>query len=203
MFYLSAALLYLRFDRTRHWRDYGLTAVLFVLALLSKTMAGTLPFALLIVLWWQHGRLDVRRDLIPIAPLIVLGIAAGLMTAWWEHEFNRTRVAEFDLTLIERVFIAWRALLFHASKLAWPSNLTFSYPRWQIDASVWWQSLYRISVAAALAAAWSWRSRSRAPLAALCSSAFRSDRRSAFSISTRSGTPSSPTTTNMSRASDS
>lgn len=167
VFYLSAALLYLRFARTRHWRDYGLAAALFVVALLSKTVAGTLPFALLIVLWWQQGRIDVRRDLVPVLPLIVLGIAAGLVTAWWEHEFNRTRVAEFDLTLIERVLIAGRALFFHASKLAWPSSLTFSYPRWQIDATAWWQYLYPLGAAAALTVAWLWRHRSRAPLAAL------------------------------------
>ncbi|HVQ42920.1 MAG TPA: tetratricopeptide repeat protein [Vicinamibacterales bacterium] len=167
VFYLSAALLYLRFARTRHWRDYGLAAAVFALALLSKTVAGTLPFALLIVLWWQQGRLDLRRDIVPVLPLIVLGIAAGLMTAWWEHEFNRTRVADFDLTFVERTLIAGRALWFHASKLVWPVNLTFSYPRWRIDASAWWQYLFPLGVAAALAVSWLWRSRSRAPLAAL------------------------------------
>ena len=167
VFYLSAALLYLRFVRTRHWRDYGLAVAVFVLALFSKTVAGTLPFALLIVLWWQQGRLDLRRDLAPLLPLVVLGIAAGLMTAWWEQEFNRTRVAEFDLTLIERVLLAGRALWFHASKLIWPANLTFSYPRWQIDASAWWQYLYPLGVAAALAATWVWRRRSRAPFGSL------------------------------------
>jgi hypothetical protein len=47
--------------------------------MLSKTVfAGTLPFALLLVLWFgQQGRLEARRDLMPVVPLIVLGIAAG------------------------------------------------------------------------------------------------------------------------------
>ena len=167
VFYLSAALVYLRFARTRRWLDYGVAVALFILALLSRTVAGTLPFALLIVLWWQQGRLDLRRDIMPLPTLVFLGIAAGLMTAWREHEFNRTRVAEFNLTFVERVLTAGRALWFHASKLAWPSNLTFSYPRWRIDAGAWWQYLYPLGVAGALAVAWLWRHRSRAPLAAL------------------------------------
>ena len=165
--YFAAALVYLRFDSTRHWRDYLLAAALFVLALLSKTVTGTLPFALLVVLWWQRGRLDFRRDVLPVVPLVVLGIAAGLTTAWWEHEFNRTRAADFDLTFIERVLIAGRALWFQVSTLVWPANLTFSYPRWRIDAGVWWQYLYPIGAAAALVVAWSLRNRSRAPFAAL------------------------------------
>ncbi len=62
---------------------YLLAAGVFVLALLSKTVTGTLPIALLIVLWWKRGHLDLRRDVAPLAPLLVLGVGAGLATAWW------------------------------------------------------------------------------------------------------------------------
>ena len=34
---------------------------------------------------------------------------------------------------VERVLIASRAIFFYLSKLAWPSNLMFSYPRWDIS----------------------------------------------------------------------
>src|SRR5438132_1663554 len=36
------------------------------------------------------------------------------------------------LSPIERVLVASRAIWFYLSKLAWPSNLTFIYPRWDI-----------------------------------------------------------------------
>ena len=57
VFYLSAALIYLRFDRDRGRPRYFLALGLFVLALLSKTVTATLPAASLIVIWWQRGRL--------------------------------------------------------------------------------------------------------------------------------------------------
>jgi hypothetical protein len=49
----------------------------------------------------------------------------------------------------------------------WPANLTFTYPRWQVSQSIWWQYLYPLAVLAAIGAAWWMRRRSRAPLAAL------------------------------------
>ena len=51
---------YLRFDRTRRPIWYAGAAALFVAALLSKTLTGTLPGALLVVFWWQRGRLSLE-----------------------------------------------------------------------------------------------------------------------------------------------
>jgi len=39
------------------------------------------------------------------------------------------------LTPIERILIASRAVWFYLSKLIWPSNLTFIYPKWNISAA--------------------------------------------------------------------
>jgi len=55
VFYLGAALLHLRFDRTRELAWYAGAAGLFAAALLSKTLTGTLPGALLVIFWWQRG----------------------------------------------------------------------------------------------------------------------------------------------------
>ena len=54
-------------------------------ALLTKTVTATLPAALLVILWWQRGRLGWRRDVLPLAPWFVLGACAGLFTAWAER----------------------------------------------------------------------------------------------------------------------
>ena len=33
--------------------------------------------------------------------------------------------------------------------MVWPANLIFTYPRWKIDAGVWWQYLFPAGVLAA------------------------------------------------------
>jgi hypothetical protein len=39
---------------------------LFVLGLLAKTVVAVLPVALLAALWWRRGRLEARRDVLPL-----------------------------------------------------------------------------------------------------------------------------------------
>jgi tetratricopeptide (TPR) repeat protein len=145
---------------------YFSALVLFILALASKTVTFSLPIVLLLVFWWQRGRLDWRRDLAPLAPFFVAGAAAAAITIWMEREFIGARGEEFAFTLVERTLIAGRAIWFYLGKLVWPVNLTFTYPRWEIDAGAWWQYLYPLGVIAALAVLWRMRSSTRAPLAA-------------------------------------
>src|SRR5580700_1088169 len=57
-FYLAAALTYLSFDRTRRATSYWSAFFLFIPALLSKSITATLPAAILLVLWFRHGRLS-------------------------------------------------------------------------------------------------------------------------------------------------
>ena len=149
--YLGAALLYLRFDTSRSSRLYGAAFALFVLALLSKSVTATLPAALLVVFWWQRGRLRWREDLRPLLPFFALGIAAGLLTAFLERTQIGAEGAEFEISLIERVLIAGRAFWFYLAKLVWPVNLTFIYPRWEIDARSAWLYVYPVTALALLA----------------------------------------------------
>ena len=167
VFYLGAAMLYLRFDETRRKGLYGAALGVYGLALLSKTVTATLPGAMLVVFWWRRGRLSLRRDVLPLVPFAVIGAAAGLFTARWELEFNRTVGPEFGFTLVERVLIAGRAIWFHLGKLFWPSGLAFIYPRWHIDATAWWQFLFPVGVVALAAVFWTMRGWSRGPLAGL------------------------------------
>jgi len=163
---LGAALAYLHFDKDRRKRHYALALTFFVLALLSKSVTATLPAALLVVFWWQRGRLNWRRHVLPLMPFFVLGAAAGWLTTWVERTLIGAQGAEFHFTLIERFLIAGRVIWFYLSKLLWPANLIFVYPRWQVNQSTWWQYLYPLGVAALLVGLWLWRKRSRAPLAA-------------------------------------
>ncbi len=167
VFYLSAALLYLRFDESRHGRWYGAAFALFLLGLLSKTVTATLPAALLVIFWWQRGRLSWRRDVLPLAPWFVLGALAGVFTAAVERKLIGAEGASFDLTAVERCLIAGRALWFYLGKLAWPADLMFIYPRWNIDATAWWQYLFPAAALALFGGLWLLRRRARGPLAGM------------------------------------
>jgi tetratricopeptide (TPR) repeat protein len=165
--YLSACLAYLHFDAGRTRRAYGLAAALFALALLTKTVTATLPAALLVVFWWQRGRLRWREDVVPLVPFFVLGIGGGWLTAWVERTQIGAEGAAFQFTLLERCLIAGRAFWFYLAKLVWPANLVFIYPRWHVSQEIWWQFLYPLALAALLIVLWIGRARARAPLAAM------------------------------------
>jgi protein O-mannosyl-transferase len=166
VFYLSSMLAYLQFDETRKPSLHVLALVLFTLGLLTKTVTATLPAALLVIFWWQRGKLSWRRDVLPLVPFFLLGAAAGGLTALVERKLIGAEGAAFDLSVWQRGLIAGRAIWFYLGKLVWPANLIFIYPRWTVDPAVWWQWLFPLAALVATAALWAARKRSRAPLAA-------------------------------------
>jgi tetratricopeptide (TPR) repeat protein len=169
VFALGAAIAYLDFDRGRRASRYCLALGLFALALLSKTVVVTLPAVLLVVAWWQRGRVDFRRDVRPLLPWFALGAALGLVTFSVEHTLLAGVGAAYGLTALERLLLAGRALWFYAGELVWPFGLTFFYPKWMVTAAAGW--LYLYPVAALALAGWLWllSRRIRGPLAAfLC-----------------------------------
>jgi tetratricopeptide (TPR) repeat protein len=163
--YLSSALAYLHFDQSRRRPQYLLATGLFVLALLAKTTTATLPAALLVVLWWKRGRLDWRRDTLPLLPWLGLGGSAGIFTWWIERTSIGAQGSDFALTLTQRFLLAGRAVWFYAGKLLWPAGLMFTYPRWTLDAREWWQYLFPAGVVALAIALWLAARRHRGPMA--------------------------------------
>jgi protein O-mannosyl-transferase len=141
LFYWAALLAYLRFSppetdlafRVRPWGWYGLALAFFACALLSKTVTCSLPAALVLLYWWKRGTV-VYREVLALAPLFVLGAALAAVTVLMERHHVGAVGEDWALSPVERVLVAGRALWFYAGKLAWPVDLTFIYPRWQIDA---------------------------------------------------------------------
>ncbi|HTS16336.1 MAG TPA: tetratricopeptide repeat protein [Verrucomicrobiae bacterium] len=174
LFYFLTILVYLRFRplttgseaRPWDWRYYPLVCALFLCALFSKTVTASLPAALALLIWWKLGRVS-KEDAVALAPLFAAGAAFGFMTAWIEKHHVGARGAEWVLSPAQRCLLAGRALWFYAGKVFWPRNLTFIYPRWEIDARKIWQYLFPIAAMLALAALWLLRSRiGRGPLVA-------------------------------------
>ena len=157
VFYFGAALVYLRGalspgGRMTVWR-YAVFLAVFACALLSKTVTSTLPAAILLVLWWKKERLG-WRDVLAMVPPLMLGIAAGALTAWMEKGHVGAIGEEWAFSSLDRCLIAGRVVCFYALKLVWPHPLIFSYPRWQIDTGIWWQYLFPLIVIEVVAGLW-------------------------------------------------
>ncbi len=166
VFYLGSLLVYLHFDQTRKPSLYVAASALYLLAMASKTVTATLPAALLVIFWWQRGKLSWRRDVLPLAPWFALGIAVGIFTAWVERRYIHAEGADFALSLGQRILIAGQVPWFYAGKLLWPANLIFMYPRWNVDPNVLWQWLFPLATVVLFLLLWIARLRWPGPLAA-------------------------------------
>lgn len=128
LFYLAAMHVWLRFTQTPGHGRYLACIALFAAALLSKSIAVTLPAALLLLQWWREGRVT-RREAARVAPFFVLaaGVTFGDL-ALYSGKVDYT----FDYSLAERALIAARALWTYLSQLVWPIHLPVLYPRWDV-----------------------------------------------------------------------
>jgi len=150
-----------------HWIFYGLSLLLFLCALLSKTVTCSLPVMFLLVRWWKQGRVS-RGYALAIVPFLALGLPLALHTVSLEKYHVGAIGEEWSWSYAERALIAGRALWFYAGKLLFPWRLTFMYPRWQISGTAWWQYLFPAGVLAVLTALYVWRRRlGRGPLVAV------------------------------------
>ena len=180
-FYLSAMLLFLKnmysefslgkrdetADRRFRWMAYVAILVLFVCALLSKTVTCSLPATMLIIVWWKFGRF-VRRDFLLTLPMFVIGFAFAIVTVVVEKEVVGAKGVEFDWTMSERILIAGRAVWFYASKLLVPYPLVFFYPSWELSTTSIFQWAFPVSAAGLVISLLLLRNRiGRGPLAAI------------------------------------
>ena len=128
LFYLGAAHVWLRFTEAPVPGRYLLCLALLAAALLSKSMAVTLPAALLLLHWWREGRVTWRHAVL-LAPLFAL--AFSVTFADWVY-FRGRESSTFDYILVERILLAARALWVYAGKIVWPVSLPVLYPRWEV-----------------------------------------------------------------------
>ena len=162
LFYLAAVLAWMRFVEQPRPRWYVGSLVLYAASLLSKSIAVTLPVALLIWHWSKQGRVT-STDLLRLVPFFVI----GLVITVGDLSFYQSREPlSFGYSLTERMLIAACALWFYAGKLLWPTDLAVIYPLWDIrvaDPLAW---SYLVATVALTVALWHFRRQlGRGPLA--------------------------------------
>ena len=143
-------------ERPTAWR-YLLMVAAFCCALMSKSMAVTLPFVLLLLDVWPlrrftrasvsahtRGRLVIEK-----LPLIALATAASIVT----FLAQRGAGAVLDIPLGVRSGNALNSYAFYLVKFVWPSNLAVLYPYEAIPA---WQAILAALALAAITALVIW-----------------------------------------------
>jgi len=159
-FSLASLLAWLRFVEPRGGsapRFYAASLVFYALALTSKATACTLPAVQLLLLWLRGHPID-RRRIAQVMPFVVSGLAMGLFVTYWERHHIGTVGDRFTMSPVESFLVATRASWFYLGKLLWPTQLAFSYPRFEIDPSDPLQYGWAIAGTVLLWALWRWRS---------------------------------------------
>jgi tetratricopeptide (TPR) repeat protein len=141
-FYLLAIWAYLEAQISRSKCRYAWVTILFALALMSKPMAVTLPFVLLLLDCWPLGRargLDWRswgRLAVEKWPLLLLsGVWCGI-TVWAQHH-DQAVASAVELPLSGRLAHAVISYLNYVRVLVFPWHLSAYYPYQHHESLVW------------------------------------------------------------------
>jgi tetratricopeptide (TPR) repeat protein len=172
-FTLLGVLRYLDFtaaDSTRRERRraYAWALAFFVLAVMSKPMALTFPLVLLILDAWPLARLADRTQWLRIVvveklPFYAVALASAVVTLLAQRAGGTLEMA--DLSLVERLIVAGRALGFYLAKLIAPVTLVPLYPLPPEISPLAWETLLALVAVAAITGL-AWAMRHRAPLIA-------------------------------------
>ena len=130
-FYLLSLLIYLDYASASNpikWKRYACLS-LFVMAILSKPMAVTLPLVLLLLDFWPLKPLGLspRKILLEKLPFFIIALISGWMTLL-AHAQEGTTPTAHDLPLDYRVMNAFHSLIFYLAKMVVPVDLSALYP---------------------------------------------------------------------------
>lgn len=154
-FWLTAMLFYLRYVRKPGWRRYLPVFIAFVLASMSKPMAVTLPFALLLIDYWplkrilifgqdsrlsDHSSSEIKKEnllslIIEKIPLLAVS-AASIAITIYAARTARTIVPMETISFDQRLANAVVSYAAYLKKLMWPADFAVLYP-YNPDISSW------------------------------------------------------------------
>lgn len=130
-FYLLSILSYLKYAAYQQRKPihYALCLISFILALMSKPMAVSLPIILRILDFYPLRRIQkgTKKILIEKIPLFALSILVSLVTIWFQYKGGALRSWEV-IPLTSRIIIAIWAYVFYLFKILMPFNLAPVYP---------------------------------------------------------------------------
>ncbi|MCB0396334.1 MAG: tetratricopeptide repeat protein [Flavobacteriales bacterium] len=126
LFFLWSALAWLRYVDEGRQKSFVKSIVLFLLALLAKSAAVTLPVVLALIVYWRNGKWT-KKDILNLVPFLLLGLLHGVVTVIAAQSVN-TIASTQAFTLMERIMFASYGTVMYLIKLIVPYGLTNYYP---------------------------------------------------------------------------
>lgn len=127
-FYLLSILAYIKYaaKSAKALDSYSLSLIFFVMALMSKPMAVSLPLVLIVLDYYPLGRLKINKAyLVEKMPFIIFSVIFSFATVFAQGE---AIYSIKGVPVIARILIAIHALAFYLLKTALPTNLAPIYP---------------------------------------------------------------------------
>ncbi|MBK7030503.1 MAG: tetratricopeptide repeat protein [Bacteroidales bacterium] len=126
-FFLGGLLAYQSYQQLGNQRKYLVIAlVLFILSCLSKGMAVVFPLVLLLMDFYNAGKVNKNQWLEKI-PFFIMSLIWGLLTLLTQQSMGALDGGT-SITVFERLFIFSQGILFYLTKAIYPLQLSAFYP---------------------------------------------------------------------------
>ncbi|OGS39426.1 MAG: hypothetical protein A2551_00675 [Elusimicrobia bacterium RIFOXYD2_FULL_34_30] len=135
LFFLGAMISYMYYLKNNGKKFFILSICIFLLSLMSKTMAVTLPLVLLLIdyIYNEAGvrgegiEVKYKRNIIEKIPYFAFSLIFGVITIFAQRSIKNIKEGQV-LTFIDIIFNVCNELIFYITKLFIPLNLSAVYP---------------------------------------------------------------------------
>jgi Tfp pilus assembly protein PilF len=124
-FFLASYIFYLKYLKDLHKKNYAFSLLLFLVSLLSKAMAASLPVVLILTDYFK-GRKINGKTILEKVPFFVLAIVFGIVAVLAQKSEGTTEVIAFPIA--QRILFASYGFISYLYKLILPLNLSAYYP---------------------------------------------------------------------------
>lgn len=125
IFYLAGLITYLNFLQKKSVKNYLITMVFFILALLSKAVAVSFPLFLVAFDWYNGRKILSKNVILEKIPFFALSLGFGLLGIYFTSIANDTTTP--DIAWAFRPFIVSDAVMIYLYKFVAPFKLMIYY----------------------------------------------------------------------------
>lgn len=126
LLFLGSLICYLYYKTSHNIKNYYFLLFLFILSVLAKGMAVTLPFVLLLFDYLFHRKIN-KRLLIEKIPLFVISFIFAIIAFFIQYQTKTLEPGPF-INFPQNVFVACYGVIFYLIKTVAPVQLSALYP---------------------------------------------------------------------------